>query len=30
MLAKLQRRFDEENEIYEQKVAGLFENLRKV
>lgn len=30
MLANLQRRFDEENEIYEKKVAGLFETLRKV
>ena len=30
LLAKLQKRFDEENELYDQKVTSLFETLRKV
>lgn len=30
LLGKLQQRYDEENAMYEHKVAALFENLRKV
>jgi hypothetical protein len=30
LLTKLQQRFDEENALYEHKITGLFDTLRKV
>lgn len=30
LINKLQQRYDEENAMYEHKVAALFENLRKI
>jgi hypothetical protein len=30
LVAKLQQRYDEENVLYEHKIANLFENLRKI
>ena len=30
LLAKLYQRFDEENALYDHKVTGLFDTLRKV